>query len=738
MKLKKALALALALACIFTMLLSCSPSQKEESTGTEESSAEPQQTESSDNETENTDENEDEKKPLTPDVTLKNLGVDLNAAGISNGKFEGDTTNADFTVTYISGTENAYSYDDSTKTLTFKSLSADSAYSISGKLNGNIVINAGDSFKLDLRLDGFALRSASETPISVISAKEITLSAKSNTKSYIYDERNAVSGADAQPSSIYSKADLTLCGDGELFVQSAKNNGIESSKNLLVTDISLVVECNNDALKGNNAVTLKNCSTLLVAKSGDAIKTIATDISETTNQQNGIASILGGTHNIFASNDGIESAYDVVIDYGSITDEATKEAKIVDTILNIFTDTYSSYTDAAAHDNPDSEIRPLYVCNTSADYKYSVKLSNADGTKSEWVNPKIHEEIKTSRRTYYTYKFFAKPEYTKMTVFIYSTEQAQENEEAYVVKSNLVDIPESSNTYRYSNRRWDWRTYESLTQSGGNNNASANPNAVSYSATGIRGANSVTVKAGTIKISAVGNAISTNNQVPTDNQKIPLGDVTLNGGDITLISKDSGLFANGTVTLNDGSIKILDSYDGINGNIINVNGGNVSVTSANNGFNATAKSGTGITVAGGTTYVCAGAHGISSSSSASYSAILFNGGDMVLIATAAKKSPIYSDGGYKYVGGRILAIMSIEGTRANATHYYSFSSIGTFEEIELAESSYLTTVMDDEPIVSTKISNALSAIVIYLGDKSVEFSTNSIEGAEYVNGIYWN
>lgn len=730
MNFKKALALLLVMACIFAMLAGCASTPPEETLPTNEQSEETEETKSTSNTTPDIDEDEDEEKaPVNPDVELKNLGVDVNAAGIGNGRFDGETTNTDFTVTYISGTENAYSYDEATKTLTFNALSADSAYSISGRLNGSIVINVGEGFKLDLQLAGLALRSSSASPILINSAKEITLSANSGTKSYVYDERDSASST---PASIHSNADLTVCGDGELFIQSAKNNGIQSVKSLQISSLSLVIECQAYALKGDESVTLKNCSTLLVAKSGDAIKTEATDISQATNQQNGTVSVLGGTHNIFASNDGIEAAYDVIVDYGSITNKAN-ETKIVNTVLNVYTDTYSSYTDASAHDKPDLEVRPLYVCSTNAEYKYSVKLSTEDESKSEWVDPTFHESIGSSRRTYYTYKFYAKPEYTKMTVYIYSKDQALQNEETYTAKSNLVAIDSKSDTYRYSNRRWEWKTYESLVQNG-SSNTPANPNEVEYSATGMRAANSVTVIAGTIKINSVGNAISANNQVPLDSKKIPTGNIAINGGDITITSKCNGVSSSGALAINGGIIKVLEAYEGIKATTITIKDGDISVISASNGFSATAKSGTGFTVSGGRIYVYAGAHGISSSSTASYTAITFDGGDIVIIAPAEKKSPIYSDGGYTYTDGRILAIMSKEGTRTDATHFYSFSQVGKFQEIELTENTYATVIVDEEIVVSAKVPITLSATIIYIGDKTVEFS--SAQSSEY-GEIYW-
>lgn len=736
MNFKKILASLLIVASLSTTLAGCGEKQNISPTPTDEQTDEANQTD--ENVTENTDNNENTEDAVIPAVELKNLGESLEAAGINNGKFDGDTTNTDFTVTYISGTESAYAYDDAKKTLTFSALSADSKYSISGKLNGNIIIDVGEGYALELELAGLAIRSSNATPILINSGKEVKISAKKDTKSYIFDERAAIDGSDSKNynGAIHSLTDLTLCGAGELFVQSLNNNGIRSNTDVTVKELSLVVECNDRAINGRNNVTLERCSTLLVAKSGDAIKTEASNLTEFTAKQNGTVRILGGTHNIFASNDGIEAAYDVFIDNATYTDENTKEEKAIAAVLNIYTDKYSSYTSSNAHGKPDVETKVLYVCHTNKDYKYSVKLFNADQTKSEWINPVYYESVKSGRRTYYTHKFFAKPEYTKMQVFVYSKDQAQQNEETYTAKSNVTDIKADADAYRCSNNRsWEWKTYASLTQQGSGN---TNPNALPYSAKGIRGTNAITVKAGSIKISASDNAISADNQTILDNGRTPTGEITVSNGNIVINTKCNGLNSGGALTVSGGNIKILEAFEGIKGETVTVTDGDISVKSTSDGLSAKAKTGTGITIEGGKIFVYSDAYGIKSSSTSSYTAIAFKGGDIVIIAPEAKKSAIYSEGGYTYTNGRIFAILNKEGNRNSTTHYYSFSQVGKIQELELAENTYATVEIDGEAVVAAKLPKAFSAIAVYIGDKSVNISsTEQIDGEIDTNGIYW-
>ena len=144
MNFKKILAALLIAASLSTTLAGCGEKQNIDPPPTDEQTDETIQTD--ENATENTDNNENTEDTVIPTIELKNLGESLETAGINNGKFDGDTTNADFTVTYISGTESAYAYDDAKKTLTFsaiavyigdKSVNISSAEQIDGETNNN-------------------------------------------------------------------------------------------------------------------------------------------------------------------------------------------------------------------------------------------------------------------------------------------------------------------------------------------------------------------------------------------------------------------------------------------------------------------------------------------------------------------------------------------------------------------------------------------------------------------------
>ena len=110
----------------------------------------------------------------------------------------------------------------------------------------------------------------------------MTISAKSGTANSIYDLREAVSEEEEtqSPGAIYSAVDLDIEGKGALLIKSENNNGIHCKDDLDVKNLTLSVTCVDNALKGNDSVTVTGGTITLIATGGDGIKTSATDISD--------------------------------------------------------------------------------------------------------------------------------------------------------------------------------------------------------------------------------------------------------------------------------------------------------------------------------------------------------------------------------------------------------------------------------------------------------------------------
>lgn len=512
-----------------------------------------------------------------------------------------ESENWSFTVTCLSGTPACYTYDETTGVLTFSAVSADSVYSISGTLDGSIVIDAGDDYKFDLEMHGFTLTSTSVNPITVLSGSEVSLKAKNGYENFIYDNRAAIDTTDTTlySAAIYSIVDLELSGKGSLTLVSANNNGIHTKDDLQVKNLKLSVTCVDNALKGNDSVEITDATTTLIATGGDCIKTTNSHINENTGNQKGTIYIAGGTHNLYAACDGIDAAYNVVIE-----DSASSV-----TVLNIYTDKYSEYTGEVSTTSQSS----YYIKATSTNYTYSVMYYNsADGT-SEMVNASTSYETVTSTSTshgpggnftstYYYYTFAKKSGYDKIVVYMYSSSQTQGSSTGYTKCSDYKTINESYDTVVVSS------SSSSSIRPGSSSSSSSklsiswelySSDGSSYSTKGVKAANEITISGGTITIEAYDDGIHANNDGGMlENGVDPTGNVTIVGGNITVSSDDDGIHADGTLTISGGIVNVVISYEGIEAPNIVFSGGTTTVYSTDDAVNASGDNPL-ITIAGG-------------------------------------------------------------------------------------------------------------------------------------------
>ncbi|MDY5982806.1 MAG: carbohydrate-binding domain-containing protein [Anaeroplasma sp.] len=105
---------------------------------------------------------------------------------------------------------------------------------------------------------------------------------------------------------------------------------------------------------------------------------------------------------------------------------------------------------------------------------------------------------------------------------------------------------------------------------------------------GIKASNGITIYGGTIKITSLGDSIHANGNVLIESiSHGGLGDVTIHGGYIDIYSLDDGIHADGIFTINGGNISITNAIEGVEANIVNVNGGDMHILAKDDGINAT-------------------------------------------------------------------------------------------------------------------------------------------------------
>jgi len=653
--------------------------------------------------------------------------------------------NSNVNISLVSGTSDCYKIEDTT--ITFSNITEDTIYSIEGEFDGNIIVDVSDEYKFELELNGFLLVSYNECPIVVNSCDKMTITAKKDTENYIYDYRDTVTNEEEYNASIYSLSDLDIEGKGKLLVKSTNNNGIHTKDDLSVKNLTLVVECEDNGLKGNDSVEIESGTIEIISRSGDGIKTTSSDVSNKGNQK-GTVSILSGDIIIHSLNDAIDSSYDVNIkeENGTVN-------------LNIYTDSYSSYSSENKEEETSSNV--YYIKTTTKTYNYSIKYLNSEEeykfVDAEYLEA-VTEQGMRNRTTYYYYKFDKLSTYSKMVVYQYDSTMSYSQDSKYRAKTENLTLNNNYDTiliqYQNSSLSSSWtnkNNSNSFNQGGmggfgggmgpGGGGMGGmeegNSDKKEYSSKGIKATNEIIIDGGNIIISSYDDCFHTNLET-LENGGSSLGNITINGGVFTLNTKDDGIHADNKVVINDGTINIKSSYEGVEGKQIELNGGCTSIISSDDGMNATTTSGTGITINNGYLYAYAGGDGLDSNSRTSYQGLIINGGNIVVIQTSSMNSCLDTENGYKYTAGKVLCVGPYGGMSNETTNCSNFSSAGTKKQLSLSANQVVRVEVSSSIIAELKMPSGLSSIVVYLGSNSATISSNSnSKNSLDVNGVYF-
>lgn len=193
-------------------------------------------------------------------------------------------------------------------------ISAEGTYVLSGTLeNGQIIIDAPDTDKIQIVLNGVTIHSEAHAPIYIKQADKVFLTLAADTLNTISDGNTySLSEVDSNvDAAIFSKADLTINGSGALTVTANYKHGIVSKDDLIVTGGTITVNANGQGLSGKDRVKIADGTFNLTTKS-DGIQS-----DNTEDPTKGYIYISGGTFNITSETDGLQAETVLRIDDGT-------------------------------------------------------------------------------------------------------------------------------------------------------------------------------------------------------------------------------------------------------------------------------------------------------------------------------------------------------------------------------------------------------------------------------------
>ena len=193
-------------------------------------------------------------------------------------------------------------------------------YKLSGEYQGQIKVETADSDAVRLVLDNANITNSSGAALNVVNADEVILYSASGTTNTISDGADyTATGEDDPDAVVYSKADLTIAGEGTLKVNGNHEDGIHTSDGLVIASGTLEVNAANTGIKGKDYVDILG-GIINVTAQQDGIKS-----TNDTDEGKGWTRLSNGTVTVNAGYDGFKASRVVEISGGSLTVEQSDE-----------------------------------------------------------------------------------------------------------------------------------------------------------------------------------------------------------------------------------------------------------------------------------------------------------------------------------------------------------------------------------------------------------------------------
>lgn len=221
-----------------------------------------------------------------------------------------ETTSAQITLngTSASCDSNAVLISGSMVTIT-----DEGTYILNGTLeNGMVIVDAEDSDKIQLVLNGVSITNESSASIYVRQADKVFITTNTDTKNSLSNGGTYTAIDDNNIDAvIFSKADLTLNGAGVLSIHAEAGHGIVSKDDVIVTSGTYDITATSHGISGKDRVGIANGSFTIVSGK-DGIHAENTDDTSL-----GYVYLEDGTFDITAQGDGISAENVLQIEDGS-------------------------------------------------------------------------------------------------------------------------------------------------------------------------------------------------------------------------------------------------------------------------------------------------------------------------------------------------------------------------------------------------------------------------------------
>lgn len=419
--------------------------------------------------------------------------------------------------------------EDSRITLTEKG-----TYIISGTLNdGSIIVDASDSAKLQLVLDGADITSTDSAAVLVKQADKIFVTLAEESENRLANGGEFAESDEGTDAAVFSREDITFNGNGSLEITSPTGHGIVAKDDFVIASGKYNIECASHGINANDSIRIREAD-MSIKAGKDALHAENTD-----DEALGFVYIADGNYELIAEGDGISASADMEIIGGS---------------FNISAGGGSENGKQHSSDN---------FC------MFGGRFNKDDMTKENPGDmPNGMENFKPSELPDDMNDFT--PDDMPDGMENFNPQDIPEDMKDF----NGDDMPSAPSISKPDDRQ------ESDDKTKGDSDgvtAMSSESTVSSDSTSMKGmkaGGNLTVSGGSFTFDCADDCIHSNSSV------------TINGGSFVLSTGDDGIHADDTLSVKECEIDITESYEGLEAVDIIIDGGNINIIADDDGINS--------------------------------------------------------------------------------------------------------------------------------------------------------
>lgn len=396
-------------------------------------------------------------------------------------------------------------------------------YSFTGTLEGYIDINTSDYVKIIL--NNVTIKNSGPC---IYNENSKALYIELNGENNLSDTSNYTSFDEEVNSTIYSKDDLIIEGDGTLNITSNYNDSIASKDDLVIKSGTYNITSTDDSIRGKDKVIILD-GTFNIKAGGDGIKT--TNDSDTSK---GYILIKDGIFNIESTNDAFDAITNITIENGTfnLTTGGGSSIKSTSSNWGMWNQSNTTSTTQSAKGIKAGNNITINNINLTAN------------TSDDAIHSNNNIDINNG------------------TIEIKSGDDGIHADNAITINNGTINITQSYEGIEANNVTINdgnikvYTTDDGININGGNDNSAENrKGANTYSKDNTN--NSLTINGGTIYVNSSGDGLDSNGSItitggyttvdgPTDNGNGPLdydGSLTITGGTL-ILAGSSGMMQN--------------------------------------------------------------------------------------------------------------------------------------------------------------------------------------------------